>query len=155
MVASGKPTAGSRAQRGGSVNAALKGSGERFDRIANGRHSVPMYPYDTGKDLGTVLAYLAGRKLTKEQIWKAMGLPRSTYYDRLEKGTLITGRQLAEGCGEPGHRPRRVAHTVPTHRPRISRISAGPAFAGSAQPLQHDAIFFSTSPTSSGRWSLT
>jgi hypothetical protein len=53
-----------------------------------------MYPDDTGTDLGTVLSHLAGRKLTKEQIWKAMELPRSTYYDQLEKGTLITADNL-------------------------------------------------------------
>ncbi len=53
-----------------------------------------MYPDDTGKDLGAVLSYLAGRTLSKEQIWTAMELPRSTYYDQLEKGTLITADNL-------------------------------------------------------------
>ena len=55
---------------------------------------IPVYPDDTGKDLGAVLSYLAGRTLSKEQIWTAMELPRSTYYDQLEKGTLITADNL-------------------------------------------------------------
>ena len=116
MVASDKPTAGSRGQGGARVNVALKGSGERFDRArtvgANCRfrchdpvdwiHSVPMYPDDTAKDLGTVLSYLAGRKLTKEQIWKAMELPRSTYYDQLDRGTLITADNLRRAAANLG-----------------------------------------------------
>ena len=61
-----------------------------------------MYPDDTGKDLGTVLSYLAGRKLTKEQIWKAMELPRSTYYDQLDKGTLITADNLRRAAANLG-----------------------------------------------------
>jgi hypothetical protein len=53
-----------------------------------------MYPDDSQKDLATVLSYMAGRRLSKEEIWKAMELPRSTYYDQLEKGTLITADNL-------------------------------------------------------------
>jgi hypothetical protein len=53
-----------------------------------------VYPDDTGKDLATVLSYLAGRSLSREQIWTAMELPRSTYYDQLDKGTLITADNL-------------------------------------------------------------
>lgn len=53
-----------------------------------------MYPDDTQKDLATVLSYMAGRTLSKEEIWRAMELPRSTYYDQLEKGTLITADNL-------------------------------------------------------------
>jgi hypothetical protein len=37
---------------------------------------------------------MAGRTLSNEEIWKAMELPRSTYYDRLEKRTLITADNL-------------------------------------------------------------
>jgi hypothetical protein len=53
-----------------------------------------MFPDDSQKDLAAVLAYMAGRTLSKEEIWKAMELPRSTYYDQLEKGTLITADNL-------------------------------------------------------------
>ncbi len=53
-----------------------------------------MYPDDTGKDLGAVLSYLTGRSLSREEIWTAMELPRSTYYDQLEKGTLISADNL-------------------------------------------------------------
>jgi transcriptional regulator with XRE-family HTH domain len=53
-----------------------------------------MYPDDSQKDLATVLSYMAGRRLSKEEIWKAMELPRSTYYDQLEKGSLITADNL-------------------------------------------------------------
>jgi transcriptional regulator with XRE-family HTH domain len=61
-----------------------------------------MYPDDTHKDLATVLSYMAGRTLTKEEIWKAMGLPRSTYYDQLEKGTLITADNLRRAAANLG-----------------------------------------------------
>ncbi|MGH3557474.1 MAG: hypothetical protein ACRDTK_08275 [Mycobacterium sp.] len=53
-----------------------------------------MYPDDSGKELATVLSYLAGRSLSREEIWTAMELPRSTYYDQLDKGTLITADNL-------------------------------------------------------------
>ena len=53
-----------------------------------------MYPDDSDKDLATVLSYMAGRVLSKEEIWKAMELRRSTYYDQLEKGTLISADNL-------------------------------------------------------------
>lgn len=53
-----------------------------------------MFPDDSRKDLSTVLSYLAGRALSKEEIWTAMELPRSTYYDQLEKGTLINADNL-------------------------------------------------------------
>jgi hypothetical protein len=53
-----------------------------------------VYPDDSGKELATVLSYLAGRSLSREEIWTAMELPRSTYYDQLDKGTLITADNL-------------------------------------------------------------
>src|SRR3984885_8614742 len=53
-----------------------------------------VYPDDSGKELATVLSYLAGRSLSREAIWTAMELPRSTYYDQLDKGTLITADNL-------------------------------------------------------------
>ena len=53
------------------------------------------FPDDSQKDLAAVLSYMAGRTLSKEEIWKAMEIPRSTYYDRLEKGTLITADNLS------------------------------------------------------------
>jgi transcriptional regulator with XRE-family HTH domain len=61
-----------------------------------------MYPDDSHKDLATVLSYIAGRTLSKEEIWKAMGLPRSTYYDQLEKGTLITADNLRRAAANLG-----------------------------------------------------
>ena len=61
-----------------------------------------MYPDDTQKDLATVLSYMAGRTLSKEEIWKAMELPRSTYYDQLEKGTLITADNLRRAAANLG-----------------------------------------------------
>jgi hypothetical protein len=53
-----------------------------------------VFPDDSLKDIATVLSYMAGRTLSKEEIWRAMELPRSTYYDQLEKGTLITADHL-------------------------------------------------------------
>ncbi|WP_102143818.1 hypothetical protein [Mycobacterium hubeiense] len=61
-----------------------------------------MYPDDTGKDLAAVLSYLAGRTLSKEEIWTAMELPRSTYYDQLDKGTLITADNLRKAATNLG-----------------------------------------------------
>ena len=61
-----------------------------------------MYPDDSQKDLATVLSYMAGRTLSKEEIWKAMELPRSTYYDQLEKGTLITADNLRRAAANLG-----------------------------------------------------
>jgi hypothetical protein len=61
-----------------------------------------MYPDDTHKDLGTVLSYMAGRMLSKEEIRKALELPRSTYYDQLEKGTLITADNLQRAAANLG-----------------------------------------------------
>jgi len=61
-----------------------------------------MYPDDSSKDLATVLSYLAGRTLSKEEIWRAMELPRSTYYDQLEKGTLVTADNLRRAAANLG-----------------------------------------------------
>lgn len=61
-----------------------------------------MYPDDSHKELATVLSYMAGRTLSKEEIWKAMELPRSTYYDQLEKGTLITADNLRRAAANLG-----------------------------------------------------
>jgi hypothetical protein len=54
----------------------------------------PVFPDDSRKELSTVLSYLTGRSLSKEEIWTAMELPRSTYYDQLEKGTLLNADNL-------------------------------------------------------------
>jgi hypothetical protein len=62
----------------------------------------PVYPDDSGKELATVLSYLAGRSLSKEEIWTAMELPRSTYYDQLDKGTLITADNLRVAAANLG-----------------------------------------------------
>jgi len=61
-----------------------------------------VYPDDTRKDLATVLSYLAGRSLSREEIWTAMELPRSTYYDQLDKGTLITADNLRTAAANLG-----------------------------------------------------
>jgi hypothetical protein len=61
-----------------------------------------VYPDDTGKDLGAVLSYLMGRTLTKEEIWTALELPRSTYYDQLDKGTLISADNLSKAGANLG-----------------------------------------------------
>jgi hypothetical protein len=61
-----------------------------------------MYPDDSGKDLATVLSYVAGRRLSTETIRKAMGLPRSTYYAQLERGTLITADNLSKVAANLG-----------------------------------------------------
>jgi hypothetical protein len=39
--------------------------------------SPARYPDDSGKDLATVLSYMAGRRLSTETIREAMDLPRS------------------------------------------------------------------------------
>jgi hypothetical protein len=62
----------------------------------------PVYPDDSGKELATVLSYLAGRSLSREEIWTAMELPRSTYYDQLDKGTLITADNLCVAAANLG-----------------------------------------------------
>jgi hypothetical protein len=61
-----------------------------------------VYTDDTGKDLATVLSYLMGRTLTKEEIWTALELPRSTYYDQLDKGTLISADNLSKAGANLG-----------------------------------------------------
>lgn len=61
-----------------------------------------MYPDDRGKELATVLSYLTGRSLSREEIWTAMELRRSTYYDQLDKGTLITADNLRTAAANLG-----------------------------------------------------
>jgi hypothetical protein len=61
-----------------------------------------VYPDDTHRDLATVLSYLTGRTLTKEEIWTAMDMSRSSYYDQLEKGTLITADNLRTAAANLG-----------------------------------------------------
>jgi hypothetical protein len=61
-----------------------------------------VYPDDTQRDLATVLSYLTGRTLTKEEIWTAMHMSRSTYYDQLEKRTLITADNLRTAAANLG-----------------------------------------------------
>jgi hypothetical protein len=63
---------------------------------------APVYPDDSSKELATVLSYLAGRSLSREEIWTAMELPRSTYYDQLDKGTLITADNLRTAAANLG-----------------------------------------------------
>ena len=61
-----------------------------------------MYPDDTGKDVAAVLSYLTGRRLNHEEIWTSMELTRSTYYDHLGKGTLITADNLRKAAANLG-----------------------------------------------------
>lgn len=61
-----------------------------------------MFPDDSRKELSTVLSYLTGRSLSKEEIWTAMELPRSTYYDQLEKGTLLNADNLRRAAKNLG-----------------------------------------------------
>jgi hypothetical protein len=70
--------------------------------VANVGYGALVFPDDTGKDLATVLAYLAGRSLSREEIWTAMELRRSTYYDQLDKGTLITADNLRTAAANLG-----------------------------------------------------
>jgi hypothetical protein len=63
---------------------------------------APVYADDSGKELATVLSYLTGRSLSREEIWTAMELPRSTYYDQLDKGTLITADNLRTAAANLG-----------------------------------------------------
>src|ERR1700677_1608834 len=61
-----------------------------------------VYPDDSGKELATVLSYLARRSLCREENWTAMELPRSTYYDQLDKGPLITAHNLPPAAANLG-----------------------------------------------------
>jgi hypothetical protein len=70
--------------------------------VANIGYGALVFPDDTGKDLATVLSYLAGRSLSREAIWTAMELRRSTYYDQLDKGTLITADNLRTAAANLG-----------------------------------------------------
>jgi hypothetical protein len=44
-----------------------------------------MYPDDSHKELAAVLSYMGGRTVSKEEIWTAMGLGKSTYYNQLQR----------------------------------------------------------------------
>lgn len=70
--------------------------------VPNIAYGALVYPDDTGKDLATVLSYLTGRSLSREEIWTAMELRRSTYYDQLDKGTLITADNLRVAAANLG-----------------------------------------------------
>jgi hypothetical protein len=70
--------------------------------VLNIAYGALVYPDDSGKDLATVLSYLTGRSLSREEIWTAMGLRRSTYYDQLDKGTLITADNLRVAAANLG-----------------------------------------------------
>lgn len=60
------------------------------------------FPDDSDKDIAVVLSLMTGRKLSREEVWRAMELPRSTYYDQLEKGTLISANNLRRAAGNLG-----------------------------------------------------
>jgi hypothetical protein len=74
----------------------------RASNVVEIGYGAPVYPDDTCKDLATVLSYLAGRSLSREEIWTAMELARSTYYDQLDKGTLITADNLCTAARNLG-----------------------------------------------------
>ena len=61
-----------------------------------------MYPDDSRKELAAVLSYMAGRTLSKEEVWTALEMRRSTYYNQLEKGTLITADNLRKAAANLG-----------------------------------------------------
>ena len=61
-----------------------------------------MYPDDSQKELGAVLSYMTGRSLSKEEIWTALELRKSTYYAQLEKGTLVTADHLRKAAANLG-----------------------------------------------------
>jgi hypothetical protein len=73
-----------------------------FSEVRKTGYLASVYPDDSGKELATVLSYLTGRSLSREEIWTAMELPRSTYYDQLDKGTLITADNLRVAAGNLG-----------------------------------------------------
>jgi hypothetical protein len=60
------------------------------------------FPDDSQKDIAVVLSAMTGHKLSREEVWQAMELPRSTYYDQLEKGTLITADNLRRAAANLG-----------------------------------------------------
>src|SRR6201995_1566533 len=92
----------SRTVRG--VNCTRDGSESQHSgvQIRNFAYGSLVYPDDSGKALATVLSYLTGRSLSREEIWTAMELPRSTYYDQLDKGTLITADNLRVAAANLG-----------------------------------------------------
>ena len=61
-----------------------------------------MYPDDSRRELAAVLSYMAGRTLSKEEVWTALEMRRSTYYNQLEKGTLITADNLRKAAANLG-----------------------------------------------------
>ncbi len=100
----------------------------------------PVYPDDSGKELATVLSYLAGRSLSREEIWTAMELPRSTYYDQLDKGTLITADNLRVAAANLGiNRAELLTATGSSTRKRsphwLKRSAAAPSCRTAQPPL--------------------
>ena len=61
-----------------------------------------MYPDDSRRELAAVLSYMAGRTLSKEEVWTALEMRRSTYYNQLDKGTLITADNLRKAAANLG-----------------------------------------------------
>jgi hypothetical protein len=74
----------------------------RASNVSEIGYGASVYPDDSRKDLATVLSYLAGRPLSREEIWTAMELPRSTFYDQLDKGTLVTADNLCTAARNLG-----------------------------------------------------
>ena len=61
-----------------------------------------MYPDDSRREPAAVLSYMAGRTLSKEEVWTALEMRRSTYYNQLDKGTLITADNLRKAAANLG-----------------------------------------------------
>jgi hypothetical protein len=64
-----------------------------------------MQPDDSGKDPDLVLSYLLGRRLRAEELLEAFELTKSTYYERLQSGKLITADSLITAARNLGLNP--------------------------------------------------
>ncbi|TFV57416.1 hypothetical protein E4P42_16025 [Mycobacterium sp. PS03-16] len=94
---------------------------------------------DADKDLGLVLSYLTGRKLTLDEVLAAVEMSRSTYYDRQARGALTTTDTLLTAARNLGLNPvdllvrygrievSEVADYVEEERHPLGRSMAGPS----------------------------
>jgi hypothetical protein len=53
-----------------------------------------LLPQDGTKQLDAVLSYLVGRRLSTREVYDALELSRSTYYEQRDQGRLITADNL-------------------------------------------------------------
>jgi hypothetical protein len=97
-------------------------------------------PDDSHKDLGVVLSYMTGRRLSTEEIWKAMELPRSTYYDQVDKGTLINSENLRRAAANLGvNRAELLTRYRLIHPDEVVSLAAMIVGRGSATPTDVEA----------------